>query len=314
MKPTSSTTRESNLSERKVLKRESFLTAGGNISQERKPTSSTTALAKQMANSIWNSQTDLQERIVDGRLSLTRGEMDQIIGYSLFSLKRKGKYVNGKVYDELEELTGMKRHTIQQYKQVAEATSCSRLQDLPYSHHREVASLPVEDQKELLMQAIVDPSLRNESLSFNPRRANSKTGSRLPDLTAAAADDAAAAYAYGATSSRRHDDSTSCTRVQDLTSASRRADLQNDIPGDTMFDPVPRFNIFEPARRFTKGITEKSFRRRKHFSQPSISAEFQGYRFSGKKNDLHTCPRLNDRKPDNVPAPPRFTTGVSEYL
>lgn len=61
-----------------------------------------------------------------------------------------GKYVAPQVYDELEEITGLERNTIQQYKQVADATSCTRVQDLSYSHHREVSALEPEQQKEFL--------------------------------------------------------------------------------------------------------------------------------------------------------------------
>lgn len=68
--------------------------------------------------------------------------------------KYLGKYTDPKVYDELEEITGLKRNTIQEYKSVAEATSCVRTQDLDYSHHRVVASLPEDQQREFLNQAV----------------------------------------------------------------------------------------------------------------------------------------------------------------
>lgn len=35
--------------------------------------------------------------------------------------------------------TKLERNTIQQYKSVADKTSCTRVQDLDYAHHREVA-------------------------------------------------------------------------------------------------------------------------------------------------------------------------------
>ena len=41
-----------------------------------------------------------------------------------------GKYTDPKVYDELEEITGLERNTIQHYKNVAEKTSCTRVQDV----------------------------------------------------------------------------------------------------------------------------------------------------------------------------------------
>ena len=46
--------------------------------------------------------------------------------------------------DELEEITGLERNTIQQFKSIAEKTSCTRVQDLSYGHHREVAKLTPE--------------------------------------------------------------------------------------------------------------------------------------------------------------------------
>lgn len=64
-----------------------------------------------------------------------------------------GKYTDPKVYDELEEITGLDRGTLQQYKWVGEATSCTRVQDLGFAHHREVAKLPVEKQEEFLKKA-----------------------------------------------------------------------------------------------------------------------------------------------------------------
>jgi len=65
-----------------------------------------------------------------------------------------GKYTDSRVYDELEEITGMERNTIQQYKSIAEKTSCTRVQDLDYSHHREVANLSNEKQTEFLQKAL----------------------------------------------------------------------------------------------------------------------------------------------------------------
>lgn len=64
-----------------------------------------------------------------------------------------GKYTDPKVYDELEEITGLKRQTIQQYKWVAENTSSNRLEDLSFTHHIEVASLPLDKQKQFLQLA-----------------------------------------------------------------------------------------------------------------------------------------------------------------
>lgn len=64
-----------------------------------------------------------------------------------------GKYTDSKVYDELEEITGLDRNTLKQYKSVAENTSCTRVHDMSYSHHREVAQLTPEKQTEFLNKA-----------------------------------------------------------------------------------------------------------------------------------------------------------------
>lgn len=50
-------------------------------------------------------------------------------------------------------IAGLDRKTIQNYKQVADATSSRRREDLDFSHHAEVAALPKHDQEELLAQA-----------------------------------------------------------------------------------------------------------------------------------------------------------------
>ena len=46
---------------------------------------------------------------------------------------------------ELEEITGLDRRTIQDYKTVSDRTAV-RHADLGFSHHREVAKLPPEKQ------------------------------------------------------------------------------------------------------------------------------------------------------------------------
>jgi len=61
---------------------------------------------------------------------------------ALVNRRFHGKYVSPKVYDELEEITGLDRGTIKQFKSVSENTSLTRVNDLSYGHHREVAPLP----------------------------------------------------------------------------------------------------------------------------------------------------------------------------
>lgn len=64
-----------------------------------------------------------------------------------------GKYTDTKVYDELEEITGLDRGTIQNYKSVAEKVSSRRHEDLSFGHHMEVAKLSPEKQEEFLNKA-----------------------------------------------------------------------------------------------------------------------------------------------------------------
>lgn len=93
-----------------------------------------------------------------------------------------GKYVDSKVYDELEEITGLERKTIQNYKHIAEQTanireSSPRGEDISFTHFREVASLSEEKQKEFLTRASEEKlsvrELRQEIRNDN--HANKKT-------------------------------------------------------------------------------------------------------------------------------------------
>jgi len=93
-----------------------------------------------------------------------------------------GKYVDSKVYDELEEITGLERNTIQQYKSIAEKTSCTRVQDLDYAHHREVASLEPEQQQKMLTKASKE-NLSVRELRSEVRKLNTKESSPLPNGT-----------------------------------------------------------------------------------------------------------------------------------
>jgi len=58
-----------------------------------------------------------------------------------------GKYTDTKVYDELEEITGLDRGTLKNYKSVADNIDSSlRRDDLSFGHHTEVSKLlPIEE-------------------------------------------------------------------------------------------------------------------------------------------------------------------------
>jgi hypothetical protein len=70
---------------------------------------------------------------------------------------QKTNYTDSKVYDELEALTGLSRKTLQTFKRVADNVSTrQRVDNLSFEHHKEVASLPAESQKQLLTIASKD--------------------------------------------------------------------------------------------------------------------------------------------------------------
>jgi hypothetical protein len=107
-------------------------------------------------------------------LSMIEGGIQFFIGdWACYGEKKgfTGKYTNGEVYDKLEELTGLKRNTIQRYKSVAEATSWNRFQNLPYTHHQEVAPLPPDQQQRYLTMAAEN----NLSVKQLREEINSKT-------------------------------------------------------------------------------------------------------------------------------------------
>jgi N6-adenosine-specific RNA methylase IME4 len=68
-----------------------------------------------------------------------------------------GRYTDSKVYDELEQITGLEHSTIKKYKHIAEQTSLLRSNDIPknvgFSHFQEVAKLTPERQESFLKQA-----------------------------------------------------------------------------------------------------------------------------------------------------------------
>lgn len=80
-----------------------------------------------------------------------------------------GKYTDSKVYDELEEITGLSRGTIKNIKSVAESTSSFRHDDLSFTHHQEVAKLSPEKQKEFLNKAS-DEKLSVRQLSYEIKK------------------------------------------------------------------------------------------------------------------------------------------------
>jgi len=83
-----------------------------------------------------------------------------------------GKYTDPKVYDELEEITGLEHQTLKNYKTIAENVPTSvRLPELSFSHHSEVAKLTTERQSAFLQRA-VDEKLSVRDLREEIRKAD----------------------------------------------------------------------------------------------------------------------------------------------
>lgn len=92
---------------------------------------------------------------------------------------KKGYYTNPKVYDELEEITGLGRGTIQNYKSVAERTSSLRNEDLSFNHHVEVAKLKPDQQKKFLDKAS-EENLSVRELRDEIRKSEVKKPTEMP--------------------------------------------------------------------------------------------------------------------------------------
>ena len=92
--------------------------------------------------------------------------------------EKKGFIINGiksSFYDELADITGLDRQTIQDYKYVADNVDLSlRNESLTFSHHREAAKLPEDKQIEFLDRAS-EEKLTVRELREEIRRDNIKT-------------------------------------------------------------------------------------------------------------------------------------------
>lgn len=84
------------------------------------------------------------------------------------------------MYDDVAEETGYEINTLRQYKQVSEAVkSDTRVSDLGYAHHREVAPLPPEKQK-LFLKKAVDENLTVRELRQEIRKEQREEKQALP--------------------------------------------------------------------------------------------------------------------------------------
>lgn len=88
------------------------------------------------------------------------------------------------MYDDIAEETGMDKKTLWEYKNVSQSIKPSaRAEQLSYTHHREVASLPPEKQELFLNKAVEDKlsvrDLRNE-IKKEKRNDDARHQSELP--------------------------------------------------------------------------------------------------------------------------------------
>lgn len=89
------------------------------------------------------------------------GAVDAAVQWWIGDLAMIGERVNvnidSKVYDDLEEATGLARETVRKCKWTSESVnSGNRLPELSWTHHFQVAALPEPEQKEWLQKAVED--------------------------------------------------------------------------------------------------------------------------------------------------------------
>jgi len=99
---------------------------------------------------------------------------------------KKGFYIDGKIYDQLQENTDLKRSTLWKFKCVAEMTESFRrrkdTRNLTYTHFEETAFLPKEKMEEFLIKANTEKLTTRElrNLIRNTKH-ESKIALQLPE-------------------------------------------------------------------------------------------------------------------------------------
>lgn len=124
---------------------------------------------------ILNDDVSIEEWKELGRaLKQVEGSVQFWIGdWAAFGDKKgfTGKYTDSKVYDELEQITGLERQTIQDYKYVSQSIPSSlRNEDLSFTHHREVAKLPTVEKKIEFLTKASEEKLSTRELREEIRR------------------------------------------------------------------------------------------------------------------------------------------------
>lgn len=94
-----------------------------------------------------------------------------------------GKLLDRAVYNELEELTGLDRGTLKNYKSIADNVKPSLRNDsLSFNHHVEVAKLPEEQQIEFLQKAADEKmSVRELRQEIRESQHSDKKPTELPE-------------------------------------------------------------------------------------------------------------------------------------
>jgi len=86
-------------------------------------------------------------------LKLVEGSVQFWIGDWARYGEKNGYYTDSKTYDEIEEITGYDRKTIQNFKHVASSIDSSlRKEDVTFGHHNLVTALTPEKQELFLTQ------------------------------------------------------------------------------------------------------------------------------------------------------------------
>lgn len=151
------------------------------ISTEIHPIKSPNARVEKNFLVINDDVTKKEWKEIGHNLSQIQGNIQFWIGDWVRFGNKKNFYTSSEVYDEVVEITGFERGTIQNYKWVAEQTSSTRVEELSFSHHRVVAKLDETQQTYFLNRAIQEklsvPELSLQVIYQNPLQ-NSGDGIR----------------------------------------------------------------------------------------------------------------------------------------
>lgn len=96
---------------------------------------------------ILNDEMNVREwKELGHSLASMQGNIQFWIGDWIRFGNKRGYLTHEGVYDEAEEITGLERQTLMNYKWVAERTLSTRVESLSFAHHRAVAKLGESEQ------------------------------------------------------------------------------------------------------------------------------------------------------------------------